>query len=175
MKNLFLILLSMSVLFAFACNGIGVKPTAPCVVDKSDGAQIELSVLCAEIDAAGRTSYICNLQKEYNVDACVIHRGLEVLSKEGLILEGYTADEFKLWGDKVIIAIENGITYGELKIMVLAQFMKINRMIGAQVLILGDMFLDLPQATLIQEDDIEIAVSSINDLVQEVLRLDMWL
>jgi len=174
MKYLILVLVSM---FMFvSCNGIiNVKPVAPCIVDKYDGSTIELSLLCAEIDAAGRTSYICNLQKEYNVDACVIHRGMEVLAKEGLVLEGYTADEFKLWGDDVIMALEYGMTNGDLKNMVLAQFMKINKIAGAQILILGDMFLDLPQTQMIPEDDVEIFISSIQDLVQEVLRLDIWL
>ena len=161
--------------FIMSCGFAQIRPVADCIVDRPDGTQIEFKQLCAEIEAAGRTSYICNLQKEYNFDACYLHRGMEVVAKEGLILEGYTAEEFTKWGNEVKMRLKAGMTYGTLKTIILAQFTKINKMIGAQILVFGDMFLELPQDTFIPADDIEIAISSIDDLVQEVVDLDIWL
>ena len=172
----------MSVFIAFtlaACGTVGVKPVQPCIVDvpTDDGKveQIEFNAFCDKLIAEGKTSFICGLRENHNLDACYLHRGLEVISKEGLVLEGYTFEEFELWANGIKVRIENGITYGLLRTLVLAQFTKINKMLGAQILILGDMFLELPQDELIPEGDIIMVVSSIDDLVQEVKTLSIWL
>ena len=47
-------------------------------------------------------------------------------------------------------------------------------MVGAQVLLFGDMFLQLPQDKFIPDDDIILVVSSIDDLVVEVRGLSIW-
>jgi hypothetical protein len=171
---LFIILLFISAC-AGGLGGIKTKPITPCVVELQDGRQVEFNALCEQIKAEGGTSYICDLQEKYSVDPCYIHRGMEVAAKEGLVLEGYTAQDFDKWANSVKEKVQAGLTYGDLRTIILAQFTKVNRMLGAQVLILGDMFLELPQNTVIPQNDIEIVLSSINDLVKEVKRLDIWL
>jgi len=180
MNKLILIIVSIIALMFMACGtGVQVKPVQPCIVDvpTADGKveQIEFNAFCDKVVAEGKASFICGLREEHNLDACYLHRGMEVVSKEGLVLEGYTFEEFETWANKVKSKVEAGLTYGLLRDLVLAQFTKINRMLGAQMLILGDMFLELPQDELIPESDITLVVSSIDDLVQEVKTLDIWL
>jgi hypothetical protein len=180
MKNLMIILMSLIVGFTFSgCGSIGVKPVQPCIVDfpTDDGRieKIEFNVLCDKILAEGRESYICNLRESHQFDACYIHRAMEVVVKEGLVMEGYTAEEFEQWGEYIKGRVEAGLSYGILKDLMLAQFTKFNKLLGAQVLILGDMFLELPQDTLMPRDDAIMVASSIDDLVQEVKNLDIWL
>jgi len=146
----------------------------PCIVDKPDGSNIELSQFCNESRQAGRTSYICNLEKEYQLDPCVLHRGLEVVSQEGLVLEGYTFEEFEAWANYVRDRVKAGITFGTLQSIALEQFTKINKMVGAQILLLGNVMVQLPQNEIIEQDDTILVLSSIDDLVQEVKRLDIW-
>lgn len=179
MNKILLIIVSIIALSLMACGGVQVKPVAPCVVDvpTADGKveQVEFNALCDKFIAEGQASYICALREEHDFDACYIHRGIEIVAKEGLVMEGYTAEEFEAWGNQVVEMVKAGMTYGTLKTVVLAQFTKFNKMIGAQVLILGDMFLELPQDQLIPEADAIMVVSSINDLVKEVKNLDIWL
>ena len=176
MKKIVLLFVAISIAIVGCVGGsVGVRPVQPCIVDKPDGSMIEFNAYCQEIKDAGRISNICALGEKHNVDACYLHRGMEIISKEGLIMEGYTAEDFTKWGEYVKERVRQGITYGTLKDIVLAQFTKFNRLIGAQVLILGDMFLQLPQDVLIPMDDSIIVVSSINDLVNEVKALDIWI
>jgi hypothetical protein len=100
---------------------------------------------------------------------------MEIISKEGLVMEGYTSEQFEEWANYVKERVKAGMTYGILRDVILAQFTKMNRMLGAQVLILGDMFLQLPQDTVIPEADRIMVASSINDLVNEVKALGIWL
>lgn len=174
-KNLVITVLVFTTFMITSCISIGTNKVTPCVIDRFDGTQVELQQLCAEFEADGLKSYICDLKVNYDLDACYLHRGLEVIVKEGLILEGYTAEEFQEWGDDLKILVKKGLTYGTLKSVFLAQFTKINKLAGAQILILGDMFLELPQTELIPITDVELVLSSIDDLVQEVKALDMWL
>jgi hypothetical protein len=178
MKSLVMALCSGVLLLMVACSSIGLQPggvTVPCIVDKPDGSQIELSQFCIEVREAGRVSYICNLEQDYSLDPCVLHRGLEVVSKEGLILEGYTFKEFKKWADYTKDRVKNGLSFGDLQTIVLAQFTKINKMVGAQILLLGGTFLQIPQAEIIPPDDIILVISSIDDLVVEVRGLSIWI
>ena len=116
MKKVIMLVMLCSLIFAFtACDSWRLKPVSPCIVDRSNGAQIEFSALCNGIAANGEKSYICDLQKDYEYDACYIHRGLEIAAKEGLILEGYTAKEFEEWGTYVTSRVRGGITFGLLK------------------------------------------------------------
>jgi len=172
MKKLFIVLY-LSVLLV-SCMGNQKVGVTPCIVDKPDGAQLSLVEFCADVKMFGRTSYICSLQEDYKFDPCIIHRGMEVVSKEGLILEGYTFQEFEAWAQYTKDRVKNGITYGDLKTIVLAQFTKINKMVGSQVFLFGDMFLQLPQDKFIPDDDIILVVSSIDDLVSEVRGLSIW-
>jgi hypothetical protein len=48
-------------------------------------------------------------------------------------------------------------------------------MVGAQILLLGNMIVQLPQNEIIDQDDTILVLSSIDDLVQEVKRLDIWI
>jgi hypothetical protein len=181
MEKIIVSVLLVTVVALMGCTGteIGIKPVQPCIVDvpQDDGTvqQIEFNELCDKFAEEGKVSLICNLRNENNLDACYLHRAMEVISQEGLVLEGYTYEEFEEWANEVIVKIENGITYGLLKNLVLAQFTKINKMLGAQVLILGDMFLELPQDELIPMGDIIMVISSIEDLKQEVKTLSIWL
>ena len=173
MKKIF-ILSCLSVLLVSCLGGTGGVGVTPCIVYKPDGSQVTLVEFCSDAKVSGRTSYICSLQEEYEFDPCIIHRGMEVVSKEGLILEGYTFEEFDAWAQYVKDRVKTGVTYGDLKTIVLAQFTKINKMVGAQVLLFGDMFLQLPQDKFIPDDDIILVVSSIDDLVVEVRGLSIW-
>lgn len=180
MNKLILIIVSIIALSLIACGGtVGVKPVQPCIVDvpTDDGRveKIEFNALCDQIIAQGRESHICALREKHQIDACYIHRGMEVISKEGLVMEGYTSAEFEKWGDYIKERVEAGLTYGILRDLMLAQFTKFNKLLGAQVLILGDMFLELPQDTLIPRDDAIMIASSIDDLVTEVKALGIWL
>ena len=180
MNKLILIIISIVALSLLSCaQGVNVKPVQPCIVDvpTDDGRieKIEFNALCDTIVAAGRESHICALREKHQIDACYIHRGMEVVAKEGLVMEGYTAKDFEKWGEYVKGRVEAGLTYGILKDLMLAQFTKFNKLLGAQVLILGDMFLELPQDALIPKDDAIMVASSIDDLVQEVKNLDIWL
>jgi len=167
-KNIMLIIILLVLL---SCATIKMTP---CIVDKPDGSNIELSQFCNESRQAGRTSYICNLEKEYQLDPCVLHRGLEVVSQEGLVLEGYTFEEFEAWANYVKDRVKAGITFGTLQSIALEQFTKINKMVGAQILLLGNVMVQLPQNEIIEQDDTILVLSSIDDLVQEVKRLDIW-
>jgi len=180
MKYLSIILMSVLLAFALiACSGVGVRPVQPCIVDvpTDDGRveKVEFNALCDKIIAEGRESHICALREEHQIDACYIHRGMEVISKEGLVMEGYTSAEFEKWGEYIKDRVEAGLTYGILRDLMLAQFTRFNKLLGAQVLILGDMFLELPQDTLIPRDDAIMIASSIDDLVTEVKALGIWL
>jgi len=104
----------------------------------------------------------------------VLHRGLEVVSQEGLVLEGYTFEEFEAWANYVRDRVKAGITFGTLQSIALEQFTKINKMVGAQILLLGNVMVQLPQNEIIEQDDTILVLSSIDDLVQEVKRLDIW-
>ena len=172
MKKLFMVI-CLSALIA-SCLGSQKVGVVPCIVDKPDGSQISLIEFCADVKMNNRTSYICSLQEDYKFDPCILHRGMEVASKEGLILEGYTFEEFEAWAQYTKDRVKNGVTYGDLKTIVLAQFTKINKMVGAQIFLFGDMFLQLPQDKLIPDDDIILVVSSIDDLVSEVRGLSIW-
>jgi hypothetical protein len=167
-------LICMALLIA-SCAGIGLKPVQECIVDKPDGTQVSLTQFCADVEITGETSYICGLEKEYQFDPCVIHRGMEVVSKEGLILEGYTFEEFEEWASYVNVRLESGMNYNTLKTIILTQFTKVNKMVGAQILVFGDMFLQMPQDVLMPKADIILAISSINDLVEEVKELSIWI
>lgn len=175
MSCVILVVVSLFLISCVGTTGVGVRPITQCMVDLPDGKQISLNEFCAEVELTGRLSYICSLQKEHDFDPCYLHRGLEVASKEGLVLEGYTFEEFKEWADYTKDRVREGVSYGTLKTIVLAQFTKINRLVGAQVLLLGDMFLQIPQEKLIPDDDITLIISSIDDLVVEVRGLSIWL
>lgn len=179
MKRLLLVMLLIGVALSIGCNGVGIKPVAPCIVDvpTPDGRmeQIEFSAYCLQVEAQGKESHICSLGKQYSVDACYLHRSMEVISKEGLVMKGYTYQEFAEWGNYVKDRVRAGLTYALLRDIILAQFTKFNQMLGAQILILGDMFLELPQDALIPEADAVLIASSIDDLVKEVRNLGIWL
>ena len=167
--------ISIAILMSLiACSGITIKPVQPCIVNTPTG-NIEFNSLCEKLKLENKTSNICELREKHNIDPCYIHRSMEVISKEGLVLEGYTAEEFETWANSVKERIKAGLTYATLRSLMVSQFTKINKMLGAQILILGDMFLELPQNEIIPEADIIILTSSIDDLVKEVKELDIWL
>ena len=173
MKTVIYLISVIALLSLISCSGVNVKPVQPCIVDTPDGT-IEFNSLCEKLKLEGEKSYICDLSEKH-VDACYLHRSMEIISKEGLVMEGYTSEEFEQWGNYLKTRIEAGMTYGILRDVILAQFTKMNRMLGAQVLILGDMFLQLPQDAVIPEADTIIVSSSIDDLINEVKALGIWL
>jgi hypothetical protein len=158
-----------------ACAGLKFKKVQPCIVDKLDGTKQELSEYIAEKTVEGGKSYIIDTAAKTGIDPCIAHRILEVVSKEGLVLEGYTYEEFEKWVGKVKGMVEGGMSFGDLRFVLVAKFTDINKMIGAQVLILGDMFLELPDAEFLTEIDKELILSSLNDLLKEVKDLSIWM
>jgi len=170
----FFTLICMTLLIA-SCGGMGINPVTECMVEQPDHTQVSLTQFCADVDLAGETSYICNLKKDYKFDPCILHRGMEVISKEGLLLEGYTFEEFEAWAMYVKARLESGMNYNTLKTIILAQFTKFNKLAGAQILIFGDMFLQMPQNVIIPKADIILVISSIDDLVEEVQVLSVWM
>ena len=163
-----LIISCIVILFLFACAGGNFLTTAPCIVDKTDGAQIEFGQYCAEVQATNQVSFICNLKTEKNLDACYLHRTLEIVSVSGVVLETYTIEEFESWANYLKDALNAGMSYNTLRLFILDKFADMNKKAGATILILGNMFLQLPQAEIIPRADIELINSSIDDLVNDM-------
>lgn len=162
-------------LLFLSCAYVNQIEVTPCIVNKPDESQVSLNEFCTDVKLSGRTSYICKLKEEYKFDPCLLHRALEVVSKEGLILEGYTFEQFKEWAEFVKMRVLTGLTYDTLKTIILTEFSKINKKVGSQILILGNIFLQLPQYEIIPSDDAILITSSIDDLVKEVRELSIWI
>jgi hypothetical protein len=167
MKKLILIL----ALITFGCAGLQFGMKQDCILNTGE----ELSVFCDTVAAdPNRKSYICETAAEVQIDPCVGYRMIELVAKEGIILEGYTEAEFNAWADRLLDMVKSGTSFGDLKTVVLAQVVKLNRLAGAQLFLFSDMLISLPDNQFITADDVILIESAIIDLKEEVHRMSLF-
>lgn len=167
MKKIIISCMIALLLVAGCAGGIGLKTTRPCIVDRAEG-QIEFNQFCVEVQEKGKISYICNMKTNHNLDACYLHRTLEIVSLSGVMLDVYEIEDFVMWANYLKKTLKAGMSYNTLRLYVMEKFTSVNKSAGASILLLGSMFLQLPQYEIIPEADIILINSSIDDLVNDM-------
>lgn len=148
----------------------------PCIVSVPQNGGTKMDVPLATLcDDPNFESVICETGKKLNMDPCILHRTLEFGSKEGYIFHYYTVDQFKAIGEDAKSRIRVGMQVSDLTIILYEFAGRINSAAGAQIIIIADTFLNLPQTQLLKEGDVVLSTSSIDDLIKEVVRISTWL
>jgi hypothetical protein len=130
---------------------------------------------CADVAADdSRSSLLCQIETEYGVDPCVGYRVMELAAKEGALFEVYTQREFDEWADKGIELAKSGVTFNDIKVYGLAQVAKLNKLVGAQVMMMGDMLIYVDDSAMIGSDDALILEAVFIDLKAEVARMQIF-
>lgn len=178
MKKLLILLVSVAFLFA-ACTvtqdgkiewGTNIQ-TAPCILHTGQ----PFKDFCAEVIAdEGRTSLICQIEIEHGIDPCAGYRVIEIIAKEGTLFELYTEAEFNEWADNGIELVKTGITFDDLKAYLMAQVAKLNELLGAQIMIVGDMFIYIEGGAIISPDDALVMEAVFIDLKKEVHKMSIF-
>lgn len=168
---IFLLIFCFPFLFSSCKNGfIGWEPQE-CVLHTGE----TLTSFCETVKLdPNRSSYLCSIAEEKGYDLCSAYRIIEIAAKEGILVKGYTEDQFNSWADRGIRLVKSGVNIGDIKDYLTAQLTKINAIAGAQIMIFGDMFVQLPAYQIISPDDAILLEAVFIDLKSEVHRMALF-
>lgn len=151
-------------------GNIEVASVTPCIITLENGDEISFENFCLEVEAdENRNSVFCDLKRK-GYDACIAHRALEVVVKEGYVFEFYTEKQFDRWTEEAKNMAYIGMSVENLKTQLALLLTKLNKQAGVQVAILGDSIIKV-EGDILYEDDLICFYSSMNDLNQEVKRM----
>ena len=156
--------------FNFGFGNVEIGAVKPCIITLPDGTNMFFEEFCLEVEAdENRNSVFCDLKKR-GYDACIAHRAMEILVKEGYVFEFYTEKQFDRWTQETKDMAYIGMSVENLKTQLMLSLAKLNKQSGAQVAILGDGLIQI-KGDILFEDDIICFNSSMDDLNEEIKRL----
>lgn len=153
--------MSMSGCAYLKSAGIEVAVPNPFIEDPTGRCSIYQDL---GIDVATTTGII----PQYIKNPCVAQGMVVGVAQGGVVLEAYQIEDVRKFVSGAMAALEVGRSFKSAKAYLAGHVGKLNREAGLLFLMVGDVILTLPDAALIQQDDVAIIRASLTDLLSKV-------
>lgn len=144
------------VVFGNGCAGLTVQGPNPFEEDPNCTIYADM-----KIDPATSTGVI----PKYIKNPCAAQSIVVSIARSGVALEAYQVEEYAAWVEEAKKYIKIGLSSQTVKLYIGAQVSKLNRKFGAMYFILSDLFLVIPDAAIIAQDDVTLIHASLDDSV----------